>query len=158
MSTRRKFLQDCATVFAVTALAPLGALSNPPSPSFAMKDVLLDDLSFAMLAGQLNSTFQVQAAPGQTVKLELVEAELKPESAASAGQGRARPQLPDYESFSLMFAGARQEPLPQRIYTFEHSALGRFEMFIVPVGAPDAGRIQYQAVFNRPARGVSAIA
>lgn len=137
-------------LFAAAAFSPLAALGK--SPAFVMKDISLNDLSFAMLRGQVNTAFRVQATPSQAVELELVEAELAPEGPRRPG-GVAAPA--DYESFSLIFRGALQEPLPQRIHKFEHPKLGRFELFIVPVAARDTNRIYYQAVFNRPAQGTA---
>jgi hypothetical protein len=37
--------------------------------------------------------------------------------------------------------------LPQRIYSFEHGALGTFGLFIVPLG-PEGSSMQYEAVFG----------
>jgi hypothetical protein len=146
MSTRRKFLQSCSTFLAAAALAPMGAIGKPPS--FAMKDISLNELSFAALADLVGTTFRVQTAPSQTVELELVEANLA--AKASRASGQRSPQAPDYEGFSLIFRGVRQEPLPQRIHQFEHGHLGRFELFIVPVVSRDTSRMYYEAVFNRP--------
>ncbi|MFT3830523.1 MAG: hypothetical protein QM691_12550 [Opitutaceae bacterium] len=59
--------------------------------------------------------------------------------------GCNRPGAP--ESFSVLFhapAGAR---LSQRIYAVQHPALGRVELFLVPLG-PDARGMQLEAVFN----------
>jgi hypothetical protein len=38
--------------------------------------------------------------------------------------------------------------LPQQIHAFAHDRIGRFELFIVPIGQKP-GIIQYQAVFSR---------
>jgi hypothetical protein len=38
--------------------------------------------------------------------------------------------------------------LPQRIYGFENESVGRFDLFIVPIGRGAEG-IRYQAAFNR---------
>jgi hypothetical protein len=51
------------------------------------------------------------------------------------------------EPFSLIFRSASQVVLPQRIYPFRHAAMGRLELFIVPIGR-DAAGVVYQAVFN----------
>jgi hypothetical protein len=52
------------------------------------------------------------------------------------------------ESFMLLFHGPSDRMLPQGTYAFTHDELGRFDLFIVPIGqAP--GVFQYQAVFNR---------
>jgi hypothetical protein len=55
------------------------------------------------------------------------------------------------ESFALIFRGPLDEPLRQRSYTIKHHALGRLEIFLVPVGKDDGARY-YEAVFNRTAR------
>src|ERR1044071_6794722 len=52
--------------------------------------------------------------------------------------------------FSIQFQGPENPFLPQRIYTLEHEALGRFELFLVPVGKNSSG-FEYEAVFNRVA-------
>ena len=72
-----------------------------------------------------------------TLDLELVSATdlTRPEHPA----GRRIP-------FSLLFHGPLEPVLPQRIYAFDNDALGRFEMFIVPIG-PEGRSMQYEAVF-----------
>ena len=66
----------------------------------------------------------------------------------------SRPAPPP-EGVRLFNATARPV-LAQQIYPFEHDRLGRFDLFIVPVGQ-DAQGLAYEAVFNRlidePARG-----
>ena len=51
------------------------------------------------------------------------------------------------EPFSLILHSGSQIVLPQRIYPFRHAAMGRLDMFIVPIARDPAG-IVYQAVFN----------
>jgi hypothetical protein len=48
--------------------------------------------------------------------------------------------------FSLIFRSAGSRYLPQRTYSIEHAALGRLDLFLVPIG-PDEGGIRYQAIF-----------
>jgi hypothetical protein len=55
------------------------------------------------------------------------------------------------ESFALIFRGPLDEPLRQRSYKMKHHALGRLEIFLVPVGKDDGARY-YEAVFNRTTR------
>ena len=56
-----------------------------------------------------------------------------------------------YERFSLIFMGAASRPLPQRIYTVSHRTIGRFSLFLVPIGRKDRrGVVYYEAVINRP--------
>jgi hypothetical protein len=51
------------------------------------------------------------------------------------------------EPFVLHFRGDGGVVLPQRIYRFEHAALGEFEIFIVPVGRDVRGTL-YEAIFT----------
>jgi hypothetical protein len=55
---------------------------------------------------------------------------------------------PGHEVFSLLFRGPGKPLLAQRLYPFEHDAIGMFDLFIVPVGRDERG-IYYEAVFNR---------
>ena len=48
-----------------------------------------------------------------------------------------------WELVRLLFRGPSLPILPQRIYPLEHAALGRLELFIVPIGPG-----QYEAIFT----------
>ncbi len=100
-----------------------------------------DTMTHALFAGCLGSTFRVRPAAGQAVEVKLIEATLLP---VHPGRDGARPRR---EPFSLIFRGPVQWFLPQRTYPVEHDTLGRFDLFIVPVG-PDPEGMRYQAVFN----------
>jgi hypothetical protein len=107
-----------------------------------MKETALEDLDLSVFASLVNSTFFVRQESGDRV--ELVLAEAKPVHAAGA-RTVARTRC-----FSLVFQGPDRLFLPQKIHTFEHASIGRFALFIVPVGQKQ-GCVEYQAVFNRPA-------
>ena len=51
------------------------------------------------------------------------------------------------EPFSLIFRSSSPVVLPQRSYPLKHEAMGRLDIFIVPI-ARDAQGIVYQAIFN----------
>lgn len=94
-------------------------------------------LTFESFSPHLNSTFGL--ALGESgVDLTLTEATRQP---VRPFPGMIR------EPFSLIFRSSSQVVLPQRIYPFRHQAMGKFEMFIVPIAREPAG-IVYQAVFN----------
>ncbi|HWY78167.1 MAG TPA: hypothetical protein VN281_21305, partial [Verrucomicrobiae bacterium] len=59
------------------------------------------------------------------------------------------------ERFSLLFSGPLNRTLLQGSYIFEHLGIGRFEMFIVPVGPDSTNPRYYEAVFNRPVGGAT---
>ena len=60
------------------------------------------------------------------------------------------PPLPgmDYNAFSLIFAGARGDVLPEGLYAVEVEGGARFEFYILPIHTPAPDRQEYQAVFN----------
>ena len=98
-----------------------------------MNEVSLDQLSARHFQELVGTLFQVLSEPAFVVTLELTAATVQ----APGG-------------FSLLFTGPIDRPLDQRTYPFEHERIGRFDLFIVPVGADRSGR-QYEAVFNRRA-------
>ncbi len=84
-------------------------------------------------AEQLNTKFRIVEAD-EALELELVEV-----SEPKTGGGQ--------ESFALLFHGAKDNLLPQKLYDLEHDTLGQGSIFLVPVGAKD-DIIEYEAVFN----------
>lgn len=60
---------------------------------------------------------------------------------------------PQIESFAIHFAGPASCALPQAIYQFQNSAMGTFELFMVPVVSHDPGVMRYEAIINRLVRG-----
>jgi hypothetical protein len=107
-----------------------------------MSTVPLEQLRFEAFAKLLKTNFRVWIDPQQALDLEL--SEITPPRISSAGGTNG----PKYENFALMFRGPADRLLAQRLYLFESAQLGRFELFIVPVGR-DANGAQYQATFNR---------
>jgi hypothetical protein len=89
--------------------------------------------TFAVLVGD---EFRVHGDDGQVHELRLAAA--VPVGLAPAN-GR--------EPFSILFRGADTPILPQRTYAVEHATLGRFDLFLVPLGPDDAGA-RYEAVFS----------
>jgi hypothetical protein len=84
--------------------------------------------------------FAVAAAGGAALPLTLIQ----------VSRFVAPPHSPRPDPFSIEFVGPPQPVLPQAIYVFEHPAIGRFEVFIVPLGpsGPADSRMRYEAVFN----------
>jgi hypothetical protein len=102
----------------------------------------LENLNLTKFSAVLQTQFRVQTGPGSETTLELVQANPSDTPARPTGK-EARG-----ESFMLLFHGPSDRMLPQGTYAFTHDELGRFDLFIVPIGqAP--GVFQYQAVFNR---------
>lgn len=82
----------------------------------------------------VGSTFEV-GPEGEQVAVELVSVTGLP------GRG---------ECFSLVFRAPAGAPLDQRTYRVEHRSLGDFPLFLVPLGPSDDGRLELEAVVNRP--------
>jgi hypothetical protein len=102
----------------------------------------LESFTQSMFSEAVGTVFRVQTNPEVTTGLRLME--VTPGLSTTANDREAA----RYESFSLVFQGPGEQFLPQRMYAFDHDHLGRFELFIVPVGK-EGGGFKYQAVFNR---------
>ena len=107
-----------------------------------MNSTPLETLTLAKFSELLHARFQVRVSPAEEIELELVEA-TPGRTVESPGKGGEK-----FESFSLIFHGPGDHLLPQKMHPFEHPQLGRFELFIVPIGQ-GPGHLKYQAVFNR---------
>jgi hypothetical protein len=94
-------------------------------------------LTFESFSPHLNSIFAL-ALGESTLELTLTQAAKQP---VRPFPGMMR------EPFSLFFRSSTPVVLPQRQYAFKHEAMGRLDMFIVPIGRDPQG-IVYQAVFN----------
>lgn len=92
------------------------------------------DLSHENLSSQLNTTFNAKHENGE-VPLELTDVSVR--------------KLGDRnEHFSIIFRGPSDQSLGQGMRRMEHTRLGEFDLFIVPI-RQDADGLYYEAVFNR---------
>ena len=54
------------------------------------------------------------------------------------------------ESFSLIFLASRGQKIEQKVYSMRHGALGKFSLFLVPVGRRTRTSPEYyEAIINR---------
>ena len=83
----------------------------------------------------VGTPFRVESGGGEPVELTLTEI-------IENDRG------PGWESFSLLFGGARGALL-QGTHELDHDGLGSFPLFLVPI-ADVGGEPLYEAVFNRP--------
>jgi hypothetical protein len=98
---------------------------------------MLDALTAASFEPHAGSEFALRDGDAH-VTLRLAEVTRFP---VQSGAPRAEP-------FSLVFHCEPGVNLPQQIYTLEHPALGRLDLFIVPIGPAASGEMRYEAVFN----------
>lgn len=103
---------------------------------------MLETLTPASLKEHVGSRFRLQVEGQEPLELELFEIARYEENPDFAARK---------EPFSLLFAGPPRPVLPQAIYPLEHPALGRLELFLVPIGPDPRGKrsgMRYEAAFN----------
>lgn len=111
---------------------------------------MLDKITSADFAPYLHQTFRVYHGPWEADQLSEAEAR-DVELIAVTDLGQELPAgapAPQRRPFSLVFCDRGGAPfLSQRIYAVTHTALGRLDIFLVPIG-PGAGGLRYEAVFT----------
>lgn len=155
--SRRKFLQ-AGSVIALAAGFPLksaltasgqraSAVAAPPSTAKGVVGAStgtstrpLVFLSKATFTPYVNTAFVIQSKRTRAVAVKLVQV-------SSSGPVPDQ-QVPGKECFALVFRG--QQKLSQDVYKFQHPALGKFDLLLVPIGKEKKGKAQlYEAVINR---------
>lgn len=95
---------------------------------------MVEDLTARTFSGVSEDAFRIHRGASETLGVDLV-------SVSGPDEGSSgRP-------FSIVFRGPTGIPLPQRTYRVEHSEIGSFRLFLVPIG-PDEEGLLYEAVFN----------
>ena len=112
-----------------------------------MNKIPIDQLTLETFSAVVRTRFRVYLDGSRHLDLELAETTLLQDPAKASPSGAAA----GVEVFSLVFDGPADFLLPQSIYSFEHERIGRFDLFVVPVGQK-SGSVQYQAIFNRVRR------
>jgi len=111
------------------------------APRIGDHGIMLKEVTVSVFEECVGSAFRIQADSGSSIDAELIEA--TPMGSRPGGSGAVAQR----DAFSIVFRGPAEPVLPQKIYTLEHAKLGRFELFLVPIG-PDASGMCYEAVFN----------
>jgi len=96
---------------------------------------MADNLNSQVFSEHLQTTFRLCVEGAVPLPLELC-------AVTQNDQG------PRVEQFSLLFRGPLKPHFPQGTYTVEHEKLGKFDLFLVPLG-PDSAGMRYQAIFSR---------
>jgi hypothetical protein len=93
----------------------------------------------------VGQTFQVNLGTGGNMTLKLLS--VKEGNAQVLIAPRKLVRAKKGESFLLVFQGPHNNPLPQKIFRFEHNQLGKFSLFITP-GTSKQNAQHYEAVIN----------
>ncbi|HZV35421.1 MAG TPA: hypothetical protein VFB72_12685 [Verrucomicrobiae bacterium] len=144
MQTRREFFIACTALAVTSSIKPGIALGAP----LHIRDMRLEEVSFRDFAANVNTPFLVSQESRMMTALQLAEAKLFGTGGFAAASSAEDAQN---EKFSLLFVGEKGAELLSGTYDFENEGIGRFQMFITPVGPEQPGSCCYQAVFNRPA-------
>ena len=147
--SRRRFIKN-GTLVALAAGLPLKVAAETirNSGTFLATGVIgsvtsngskLDQDSFIKY---LKSDFQLSGPGVATIRAKLIEVH------DWKSQAKGPSSLNCKECFSAIFVASASAPLLQNTYTVEHTALGKFSMFLVP-SRRSTNSIQYEAVFNR---------
>jgi hypothetical protein len=140
--SRSVFLRGCgaallgagvdARALLETSVHQSGALS--PAPLGA--ELQMASAGAERFRRHVNTSFAVHSADGAGVRLVLARVfEI--------------PITKNVEQFSLIFHAPPGTRMPHGTHAFQHDALGCFDLFVVPVGAPNRRRALYQACFSR---------
>lgn len=96
---------------------------------------MLENLNRQSFSELLHTSFRVLLPDSPPLPMELIEV---------ADQASS----PQMESFFLIFRAPMKPFCRQSIYHIDHDTLGKFELFLVPIG-PDETGMRYQVIFNR---------
>lgn len=102
---------------------------------------MLESFTHETFRARIGEQFLLRVESHEPLSLELTEATvLACGSDPAKSQNRRKP-------FSVIFRGPNEFPLVQHTYPFEHSEIGTFEMFIVPIKRTSEGMF-YEAIFT----------
>lgn len=147
MSTRRDFLLGCSAIAASASLVPLSMVGAVP------RTTDLDLISLSDWENQINTEFVLEEGSHAGRRLVLESVDRSPECRQFVTVAEGSPHRECLERFSLLFrVMGSGEDLPQNTYTFRHSCLGKFHLFIVPMGEKTRPGRLHEAAFNRIVR------
>lgn len=151
--SRRKLLQNSFVALAACAASPFPLWATGKKASGTIENAGLQHLNRKAFEAQIGSGFQVTALSGKgsSVWMRLLAVsdlpKLVPQNvAAMAVPPKQKSAQIHTIGFMLSFLGTLPKPLAQDTYNFEHAALGKFPLLIVPEGH---GADTYIAVINR---------
>jgi hypothetical protein len=141
--TRRAFIFSSGVAL-IGASLTTSAFGQKAVETFLLPDgedpnAVLAKLGINDFLPHVGETFEVYSTEGKRLRLQLIAADNECETTewckAAAG-----------DSFSLLFEAPRKSFYKQDVYSFDHFAMGKFQLLLVPVGL--TGR-RFEAVINR---------
>lgn len=103
---------------------------------------MLDKLTLKDFSNRIGDSFKVTPSDGS----EAFELELRRADASPFPKPKDPKAKKERDPFSIEFHSRLPNHTPQQIYAVEHEKLGKFDLFLVPLG-PDAEGHRYEAVF-----------
>jgi hypothetical protein len=135
--SRANFLKSCSIALAGAFVGGAAKLRwNPFEGHQRAARFRLQDATASFFRNYLNDSFTVRPAGEDRTPLVLVKVD-------------ECPVTKNVEQFSLIFHGPAGERVRDGTHSFQHPALGNFELFIVAIGIPNDRRVVYQACFSR---------
>ena len=131
MSTSRRNFLKRSSVGLICAGIPAGLARTAMGSELNANEEQPLKFTRAMFAPYLNTTFRIHVG--------LAPVDLKLKKITDLKSTAKHPhRIAGSESFSLLFANKNKNVnLSQETFTVEHPELGRFSLFLVPVGKPD---------------------
>jgi len=138
--SRRTFIQTgtlavisaaCTTLLPQIALGQKGGTPGRPIPLDQLSRLSKEDF-YTNLATKFRVTVETQQMDFELYDLE--------EISSAEKQGT--------DCFVLVFRGLHSHQIPQGTYSFSHSKLGKFDLYVTP-GTLDGRMYYYNAIINR---------
>ncbi|MSQ47493.1 MAG: hypothetical protein EXR78_03745 [Deltaproteobacteria bacterium] len=103
---------------------------------------MLETFTIATFAGQEGTTFRLALASGVALEATLLQV-TSLSAKGPSGEELPRKRVP----FSLQFRVASPDRFEQKTYTVEHAVIGKFALFLVPIGREGDG-YRCEAIFT----------
>ncbi len=103
---------------------------------------MLDTFTITTFTGQEGTTFRLTLPSGTAIEATLLQVSSLTAKGPS-GEELPRKRVP----FSLQFRVPTPDRFEQKTYTLEHAVIGKFEIFLVPIGR-EADGYRCEAIFT----------
>jgi hypothetical protein len=134
--SRRAFVRGAAGIL-VSGLAITSGFNPLGGAQIVTAAPVLGRTTFDKCVGQ---SFKLDAGAVRSLTLFKVRA-------LRFGQPATQPPA-GQDSFSLLFRGPANQPLPQGVYTLDHRSTGKFTVLLAPM-RPEPDARYYEVIFNR---------